>query len=124
MLAGRSGKPCLTKFASFLWIVTIVILLTNLVIRNNAWPNGIPDAVYYSIAFVLGVKTFGDIKLNNPDPSVPAAPAPAAPAPVVPAIPAIPTPPVYPAPAAVPQPVPVPVPSPVGVIGPTIPLTQ
>jgi hypothetical protein len=72
MLSGRSGKPCLTKFASFIWIITIIVLITTLTLRNNAWPTGVPDSVYYSVAFVLGVKTFGDIKLSNPQPTSPA----------------------------------------------------
>jgi hypothetical protein len=68
LFAGRSGKPCMTKLLTFHWVNIIIVLIAYLTFKNGAWPQNIPDVVYYSIAGVLAVKTYGDIKLK---PTVP-----------------------------------------------------
>ena len=71
LFAGRSGKPCLTKHFTFLWLSCIITWFSYLIFSKGTWPQNVPDAVYYSLAFILGIKTYGDIKLSkNNDQSI------------------------------------------------------
>jgi len=65
LFAGRSGKPCLTKLISYQWITFIMVVIGYCVWKNGSWPENIPTEVYLTIPMVLGVKTYGDIKLKS-----------------------------------------------------------